>query len=248
MNPYLEQEDAWQDFHQRFAPVLAELLTSQVRPAYIVKIEERLYIHELPAGQRHYVGRSDVSVAQNPSVLEPAATAGLLEAPARVRLPAVDIERHPYVEVRDRRSRQLVTVIELLSPINKRTGPDREQYIAKRAELLASSAHLVEIDLLRGGNRMPFEDLAECDYYVLVSRVEKRLDADLWPLGLRDPLPHIPIPLRSPSSDAQIDLQAVLNRIYDAAGYEDYIYESSPIPPLSAEHAAWAEQFLPKPV
>ena len=67
----------------------------------------------------------------------------------------------------------------------------------------------------------------------------------LWPLGLRDPLPTIPIPLRAPDPDARLDLQAVLHRAYDAAGYEDYIYAGTPEPPLDPEIAAWARRFLP---
>lgn len=70
-------------------------------------------------------------------------------------LPSLDRERVPFVEIRDRESRRLVTVIELLSPSNKRPGGDREQYLAKRSDLLASPTHLVEIDLIRGGRRMP---------------------------------------------------------------------------------------------
>src|SRR6202011_1559181 len=110
-------------------------------------------------------------------------------------LPLQDIERVPFLEVRDRQGRELVAVIELLSPSNKRPGEDREQYLAKRRELLRSPAHLVEIDLLRGGPPMPLEDRPVCDYSVLVSRAERRPVAAFWPLRLRDRLPVIPIPL-----------------------------------------------------
>jgi hypothetical protein len=92
---------------------------------------------------------------------------------------------------------------------------------------------------------LPLENLPACDYYVLVSRVEERLDAGLWPIRLRERLPIIPIPLRPPHADAQFDLQEVLHRIYDAAGYEDDIYQGQPQPRLSPEDAAWAQQFVP---
>jgi hypothetical protein len=157
----------------------------------------------------------------------------------------VDRERLSFLEIRDRDGWQLVTVIELLSPANKYAGPDREQYLAKRRELLASAVHFVEIDLLRGGPRMPMENLPECDYCVLVSRVETRPEAGVWPIRLREPLPPVRIPLRPPHADAQLDLQPVLHRIYDAAGYEDYIYRGPPHPQLNAEDAAWARQFVP---
>ncbi len=158
---------------------------------------------------------------------------------------AVDVERLSFVEIRDRRDRQLVTVLELLSPSNKRQGPDREQYLAKRRQLLASDVHLIEIDLLRGGPRMPVEGLPDCDYCIVVSRVENRPEVGIWPIRLRARLPVIPIPLRAPDADARLDLQEALNHLYDAAGYEDYIYTGAPQPPLHPDDAAWARQFLP---
>src|SRR4029077_19013850 len=98
-----------------------------------------------------FVGRADLSVARSPASSVPGPEVGLLEAPAHVGLPALDVERLAFVEIRDRRNRELVTVVELLSPSNKRPGSDRDQYLAKREQILGSSAHLGEIDLLRGG-------------------------------------------------------------------------------------------------
>jgi hypothetical protein len=205
MNPYLEQEAVWHDFHKRFIPSAASILGGQLRPRYIVKIVEDIHVNEL----------------------------------------AVDHERLSYVEIRDRRDRELVTVVELLSPSNKHAGPDREQYLAKRMEFLNTPVHLVEIDLLRGGPPLPAAGRPKCSYSVLVSRVERRLDAEFWPILLRERLPVIPVPVRSPDPYARLDLQAVLDRIYDDAGYADYIYEASPRPRLSAKDADWARQFLP---
>ena len=248
MNSYLEQKDIWHDFHKRFIPCMATLLGGQLRPRYIVKIAEHIFVHELPAEARRWVGRADVSVARgspgDAAELASRMGAGLLEAPARVRLAAVDRERVSYVEIRDRRDRELVTVVELLSPANKASGPDREQYLAKRMEVLNGPVDLVEIDLLRGGPPLPADDRPDCCYSVLVSRVERRLDAEFWPISLRDRLPEIPIPVRPPDSDARLDLQAVLDRIYDDAGYGDYIYDGAPRPRLSEEDANWARQFV----
>ncbi len=138
MNPYLEQEEAWHDFHERFMPVAAEALEAQVGPKYIVKIDEQVYVHELPEEERALLGRADIFVSRASAAGVERSPGGVLEAPAKVRLPTVDMEGRAFVEIRDRRSRELVTVIELLSPSNKKSGPDREQYIAKRARLLAS--------------------------------------------------------------------------------------------------------------
>jgi len=252
MNPYLEQDDAWHDFHERLIPLVATLLGGQLRPRYIVKIDEHIYVHELAAESRRFVGRADVSLGRGSGLAErerghgPAT--GLLEAPARVRLPRVDHERLSYVEIRDRKNRDLVTVIELLSPANKRLGPDREQYLAKRGEILNSPVHLVEIDLLRGGHPLPAADRPDCSYSVLVSRVELRPDAEFWPVALRERLPMIPVPVHVPDPDAQLDLQAVLDQIYDVAGYVDYIYDGTPSPPLEGAEAEWARALIPRPL
>lgn len=221
------------------------MILPQVRPGYIVKIDEHVYIHERSAEERGFVGRADGAVTRS-DVPPSRPPTGVLEAPAHGRLPvAIDVERLSFVEIRDRRDRQVVTVIELLSPSNKRNGADREQYLAKRRQLCASNVHLVEIDLLRGGSRLPLEDLPDCDYCILVSRAEERPQAGIWPLRLRERLPVIPIPLRAPDADARLDLQEALNHLYDAAGYEDYIYTGSPHPPLHPDDAAWTRQFLP---
>lgn len=246
MNPYLEQEDVWQDFHQRFITETANALGAQVRPGYIVKIEERLYVRELSSEERRFIGRADVTVARGEHA--PTPPGGIaLAAPAYGRIPqSVDVERQSYLEVRGRQDRQLVTVLELLSPSNKKPGPDRDQYVAKRQTLFVSAAHFIELDLLRAVPRLPIEGLPDCDYYALVSRYEERPRVGLWPLRVREHLPVIPVPLRSPDPDARLDLQKVLDDVYDAAGYEDYIYTGSPQPPLSPQDAAWARELLPK--
>jgi len=118
MNPNLEQEDARHDFHERFIPLVASGLGSQLRPRYIVKIDEHIFVHELAAETRRSIGRAHVTLGRTSQAIasEPASATvtGLLEAPARVRLPAVDHERLSYVEILDRRNRELVTVVELL--------------------------------------------------------------------------------------------------------------------------------------
>src|SRR3954451_18762154 len=102
MNPYLEQEEVWQDFHQSFIPLVRAALAEQVRPAYVVKVEEHLFIHELSSEERRLPGRTDVALAASQSSSQAQAAAGILEAPTYVRLPvAVDIERHAYLEIRD---------------------------------------------------------------------------------------------------------------------------------------------------
>ena len=241
----MEQDDVWHDFHERFIPAMADVLAAQVDPHYIVKIDEHVYIHELGESDRRLVGRPDVALLEGTFPRVALGVVATMEAPVQVRLPAVDIERVSFLQILDRRHRQLVTVIELLSPANKRPGPDREQYLTKRGELLASAVHFVELDLLRGGQRMPCDDAPAADYRILVSRAADRPRADLWPIGLRDPLPDIPIPLAAPDTDATLPLQAALHRVYDAARYGTYLYDSPPTPRLSGDDERWAATILP---
>jgi hypothetical protein len=246
MNPYVEQDAFWQDFQLEFLPAIRARLVAQVRPKYIVMLDEHLYVQELPPEPRRLVGRADVSLAaaRKPKTEEPAGV-GTLDAPTQVHIPLQDVRRVPFLEVRDRLGRELVTVLELLSPSNKRAGADREQYVAKREQSLQRGAHFVEIDLLRGGRPMPLENRPKCDYSVLVSRAEARPWAGFWPIRLRQRLPIIPIPLHPADPDARIDLQAILHHVYDATGYEDVIYATRPQPRLSSKDAAWARTIVP---
>jgi hypothetical protein len=245
MNPYLEQASVWHDFHMRFIARIANELTPMIRPKYHAKIDHNIYIHELSAEERYLLGRPDVAVLSTSRPAGVATTAMHREAPVYGHVqPATDILREPFIEIRDNESRELVAAIEVLSPANKSIGADREQYIAKRRKLLSGSTHLVEIDLLRGGPRMPIEKLPQCDYVVMVGRSDEHPRVGLWPVRLKERLPEIPIPLRIGDPDVLLDLQPVVHSIYDAAGYEDYIYSGRPSPPLHPEDAKWAEEII----
>ena len=152
---------------------------------------------------------------------------------------------HVSIEIRDTRERQLVTAIEILSPTNKR-GEGRREYLAKRQRLLLSTAHLIEIDLLRMGERPPMQQpLPERPYFIFLSRAEDRPLTDVWPIALSDPLPTTPVPLLAGDADAALDLQAAFTAAYDLPGYDLIVdYTQPPDIPLSPEDAAWAAERL----
>ncbi|HTK74889.1 MAG TPA: DUF4058 family protein [Gemmataceae bacterium] len=246
MNPYLEHEDAWHNFHAQFPAHVIEQLNPLVGPQYYLKTDENVYIHELPEGTRSLLGRPDVFVGQEAPNARRGQTSGVSATVAAecLQLPHVDVERLPYIEIRDRQGR-LVTIIELLSPSNKKPGGDRLLYESKRATVLAGPVNFVEIDLLRGYRRMPPADGAKGDYGVLVSRAQDRPTAEWYAIRLRDRLPVIPVPLDEGDPPATLDLQAVLNNLYDAGGFEKFLYRSPPQPPLAPEDATWAESLIP---
>jgi hypothetical protein len=247
MNPYLEQADVWTDFHQSYIVAIRNALRAQLDQRYIVRIEERLYTREFAPEPRRADGEFDSAGPWVKVVFATKATTTSDEAPVQVELPAMEIARTARVEVRARRDRQLIAVVEVLTPIDKEEGPHRAEYLLQRREVLNKPVHLVEIDLFRSGRRMPMKADPEGEYCMIVSRAEKRPVAGVWPIRLRDPLPLIPVPVRSPDPDARLDLQQLLHRCYDSAGYQTYIYEGTPSPALSAEDTAWAEQVL-KPI
>jgi len=242
MNPYLEQDEIWRDFHNAFNTHLRDQIVQNLGNDYVVRLEQRLLLHERSAEERRFIGITDVGVVE----VERRNRAGLLAtlpAPVQLQLPAVEVEKHHFIEIRDKSNRRVITVIELLSRSNKK-GADFEDYQTKRHQLLKSSCHFVEIDLLRAGKRPVPPELPKCDYYYFVSRSEDRPTIGVWPIGLRDPLPKLPIPLADPDPALWIDLKRVLDRTYDAAGYANYIYQGKPDPPLNADDASWAEQVL----
>jgi hypothetical protein len=144
-----------------------------------------------------------------------------------------------------RPERSLVAVLELLSPANKENRGRRE-YLAKRQTLLQQKVHLVELDLLRGGRRMPLsEPLPEGDYYYLVSRGDRRPNCEVYSWTLRDPLPTLPVPLRAPDADCRVDLAAVFTAVYQRGRYQRSLDYTAP-PPVAVdeETRAWMRQRL----
>ena len=241
MNPWLEQDALWHDFHQRMLTAMSDAIAQEVAPRYYVALEEHVYIHEPPEPVARFLGRPDLAIVRT-SGTSPAASSAVMEAPVYTALPEpIDVVRESFIEIRDTENQYLVTVLELLSPSNKNAGYDRDAYIAKRRQYLLSDVNFIEIDLLRGGPRMPIEELTPCDYYVLVKRATDRTRAGIWPIRLRDAIPPIPIPLRSPDPDARLDLQAVLHAVYDHAAYRHRIYRGMPKPKLLSDDAQWTE-------
>jgi len=248
MDPFIEGSE-WDDFHPSFIVHLSDALVPLVRPRYVVRNERRVYVeHHGEAEDR--VLRPDVAVfaaQREPPLAEGGASSATALAPIAVHLPMPQEEREAFLTIRDRRSMEVVTIIELLSPGNKRAGSDgRREYLSKREEVLASRTHLVELDLLRGGRRLPtVEPLPPADYYALVCRNRPRYVAQVYPWTIRSPLPRIPIPLAGDDPDVHVDVQQVFTSTYDGAGYDYSLPYGQPIdPPLPEADAAWAAEIV----
>lgn len=254
MDPYLEAPDLWLGVHVDFLFAIAEDLQPQLLPRYVAAKEQRVVLYPLEGAFRSDVhirereadissGGSRVAISARPDTVRSV-------APEVIEIPEMR-RPHRYLVIRDTHSRDVVTIIEVLSPANKRE-PGRQDYQNKQTEYLLSRANLVEIDLLRGGRptiAVPEPYLPPSSYRVCVHRA--RADDpgpanerfELYRFGIRDPLPQVTIPLREGEPDVVLDLEAVFERIYQAGAYAYQVdYSQPPVPPLSKEDAAWAQE------
>jgi len=243
MNPYLEQPELWHQVHNRLIVAIADDLTPQIAPKYRVSIEERVYTS---VDDVLLVGIADVAVAHRiVTNTRTTLTAAKLVEPSKVKVPMPEQVIERFLEVRSTQTGEVVSVIEILSPKNKRSKEGRVTYESKRQKILGSSTNLVEIDLLRLGEPMPLMGATDASYRILVSRSYKRPDADLYTFDLKDPIFAFPIPLREGEPEPVIDLQRLLNEVYERARFDLAIDYSQPVKPLlPPEEAAWVVEIL----
>ena len=264
MDPYLEAPDIWPDFHDALVNAIRVDLNATLPPPYYARSQKRAELGvALEAGQLRRI-IPDVVVAWQPQENQPP-SAGIAvvdqprtEATAGVKLRVhTDPFQHRFVEIRDTsRNHKLITVIEIVSPANKQPGPDRHSYEAKQREILESDANLIELDLLRVDERLlAYPELVAVvaqmspSYLVLLNRSAERSDTwsdyTLYPIGMREILPCIPVPLAGDDPDVLVDLQVVFNRVYQEGPYARLIdYTAAPQPSLIAEDAKWADTLL----
>ena len=159
-----------------------------------------------------------------------------------------DRHRQRFLTIRDREIRKVVTVIELLSPTNKTPGDGWTEYLVKRSNIFHTMANLMEIDLLRRGQRLPTrEPLVPADYYAFICRTERLPKVEVYAWTLRDRLPVIPVPLAGGEPDVSLDLQAAFTKTYDRSGYDYALNYRRPVePPMDASGADWVHKILGK--
>lgn len=249
MDPYLEGP-MWSSVHSALCNEIARHLTPKLRPKYIALGNERHVLSvteasgepEEPPGDQY----PDVGILRSasPGTGSPFGRPGAA-APVEVATLIPSRVPHVTIEILDVAERRLVTSIEVLSPTNKR-GDGYDEYLQKRSRVLVSKAHLIEIDLLHQGRRVPVErPLPPAPYYVFLSRAERRPVMQVWPIQIDQPLPEVPVPLLPGDADVPLDLQQVLTTTYDAHGYDLAVdYTHPPRVPLPPDEAAWVQARL----
>lgn len=252
MDPYLEDPHRWPGFHNKFVSELETALTELLLPNYYADSEERVYVStEGDPGRKTFI--PDVRIVptgKKGRSKRPRASSSIavLECePVELTTMFEEEVHEPFVKIIERNSKQVVTVIEILSPTKKVPGSTgREQYTAKREDVLQSSTHWVEIDLLRAGEPAIARELyPACEYTIHISRVNRRPGGTVWPIRLEHRLPRIPIPLKGDDPDMQFELQPVFDAVYDRGFYGVKIdYSQNPTPPLPPALVKWANKLL----
>lgn len=238
MDPYIEDRPLWKGIHTQ---LIGELSTHQLppllAPAYYVDAEPSLQISQ----ERGVFPDIQILASSQPLPSGPSGLGlAVAEATATIVAPMEDEdEEESAIYIRRADTEQLVTVIEILSYSNKTAGvAKRARYLLKRSEMLNAGVHLVEIDLLRWGQR-PLQTVPDRPYHILVSRADERPHTKVWSFGISEPIPTAPIPLIGPDEYVPLPLQAALETVYAARNFRQRLdftaYPDGPLTPAQKE-------------
>lgn len=250
MDPYLEGS-MWRDVHHELASQIRKQLVPAISPKYVARIEPYVVKDNNPKSEFGTMYPDvDISLRRdNNQVQEPALAYRNGKPPTPIDFSIstpIPIEwRIPVIQIRDSESNELITSIEILSPVNKRK-PGLEAYLAKKEKLRQAGINLLEIDLLRRGTRSVQDPrLADTDYMAALTYGETG-QTDIWKIQLQSPLPVLPVPLAEPDDPVSIDVQEALTVIYEEAAYHLSIRYKGEIPPpaLSEGNQNWMKGIL----
>lgn len=248
MDPYLEDPENWRGFHQLLASEIVSRLNADLGAKYYADLDVRTILQEVGITTTQTI-YPDVGVVDVMPGFYSVETAGVkLKAPIRRRLLFPERMRTRSVHIYLAENKELVTVIEILSPANK-TGAGLQEYRLKRDQLVHSRVHLVEIDLLRAGQRPGTEvntPPLDAEYILLVNRAQQGDEriSEIWPIALNEPLGYLPIPLLAPDPDILLDLDDIMQMVYQRGAYNrriDY-HQPVPLPRLRPAMQKWIQE------
>lgn len=260
MDPYLERPGLWPDVLLTLLGEMRRQLQPRLAPRYYAAVEQRVFVEtDAEESDRQFVPDVLAFAEKNfaPAPFGPHGhAAATLEADAPravLTSPATFEVKQRYLEIRDLENQhRVVTVIELLSPSNKKAGEGRDLYWKKQRRVHRSTTHLVEIDLLRHGDHTVGVPLArarravkEWDYLVCVDRYRDLGSRryELHPRRLPEPLPRFGVPLADEDPDVTLDLEAALAEAYAAGAYHRQIdYRKPCVPALNDDAQRWANE------
>lgn len=245
MDPYLERPDLWPSFHDSLVNCIRGALQPVLRPRYLPVTQHRLYVVEAYDATRADDQADHSSPREGTASGIPGA-----EAPAVFKLQREPV-REPLIHIIDPSAdNRAVTVIEVLSPANKKPGPGHVSYIREREEAWEDGTNLVEIDLLHAGEpavRVSAENLdllRPWRYLVAVTRGNPA-QQEVYALPLQRRLPRIAIPLGEDDPDVTLDLQEVFTRCWEEGFDPNTLGYGAPPPGVwTVSEILWCEQQL----
>jgi hypothetical protein len=249
MDPYLEQH--WGDVHHSLVTYARDQLQAVLPGDLRARMQERVVV-ETGNGTVRTVYPDVRVVKEGPTDVGTLAAVGgvAVAEPLLINLPDEPMTEG-FIEIIDvSTGNRIITVIEFLSLAHKTHGPGQDLYLQKQREIIEGRVSLVEIDLLRGGQRVLYVPewklpLAyRTPYRVCVRRGWRAFEAEVYRLPLREPLPAIRIPLRETDADAPLNLQALVDLAYRNGRYDTLEYTTDPDPPLDPADAGWADALL----
>jgi len=253
MDPYLENPVLWPGVHQGLITGLRNALNRLLPAGYVADMGERIYLIQPDLSIYPDVVVFEQPVSSQPLSTSTGATGAAVADPPMILVDEPAEVREVYIEILPVGDEtRVVTVIEVLSQVNKARGSDGNTlYRAKQRELLHSQVNLIEIDLLRRGehtvavSREAVLRRRRWDYLVCLHRSGDGDRYWTWPRTVRDRLPCIYVPLEGELPDVIVDLQEVFDHNYDDAAYGRRIdYTRDPVPALDTENTVWADALL----
>ncbi len=256
MDPFIEGCGYWGDFHGHLIDGIYRQLAEVAPKEYVVRTAVREYLELIEeAGEKRRPFIPDVRITSPERRKKMNNSHGVAIADADADAEALtmqaffeELHREAFVEIYSvENGHRLITCIELLSPTNKKAGTKgRKIYSRKRHALMRGDVNFIEIDLLRGGQRMRMIDRwPSSPYTLLVARAGSDGACRVWPAYSLKPLTIIPVPLKRPDADLSIDLQPLIDSTYRLSRYGQTIDYRKPIePPLLPDEQAWLKKQL----
>lgn len=214
MDPYLEDGKRWPTFQTQFIAALGDALQPALSDKYRLRLGHRYYEIE------------------------------------QVLFTSIQKEEHqePFLEIRQKSSSdKLVTLIDMISPVNRTHPEARRHYELRRQEARHEGAHLVELDLVLQGTTCLEADLSsltESQYVCSVTRAGRPIKHELYGTLITKRLPRIRLPMFGEDRDLVLDVQALINRVFDRCFEGQIDYQHDPHVPLSDSDRAWVDQLL----
>jgi hypothetical protein len=249
IDPYLELQAGWRDFHHCLITGICNELGARLPDSYVARVNERTEVVTAESNPPSSYPTNALAAHFESGEVNPtmalAQTLSVTIEPKFAEILDCDLEdvRIIWVEIRALPGLELVTTVEILSPINK-SGQGRRRYLERRNKIHASHVNLVEIDLLNGAPLPMKQPIEPGAYYAIVARGPRLPVAEVYCWTVRDRIPCLPIPLREPNPDIVIDLGALVTRVYDLGRYDRTLRHDMPLPEtiaLAPEDRAWVE-------